>query len=127
MQIERQRRYRTFLVVFVYLIVAMAAIRMAIGDEAESRRLLYSVALALALTRICTLDSAILGKPLPPCSNWLIFLAQPFSVPIYIIRARGMRGLGILAVHFLGIMVVWIMFAALALVAYGVISPVEDF
>ena len=115
------------MIVFAYAITALAAIRMAIGDEAESRRLLYSVTLALVLTRICTLDSAILGKPFPPCSNWLIFLAQPFSVPIYIIRARGIRGLGILAVHFLGIMVVWIMFAALALVVYSIMSPVEGF
>lgn len=108
MRIERQRRYRTFLIVLAYLIISMMGIRLGIYSELGSAEILYSIALALVLTHICIVDSRIVGKPLPPNSYWLIVMFSPFMVPLCIIRGRGMIGIGIVAAHFAGIMLVLI-------------------
>ena len=107
MRIESQRRYRTFLIVLAYLIISMMGIRFGIYSELGSAEVLYSIALALVLTQICVVDGRIVGKPLPPNSYWLILMFSPFLVPLCIIRGRGMAGLGIVAAHFIGIILVF--------------------
>ncbi|MHC4586610.1 MAG: hypothetical protein ACYS3N_18935 [Planctomycetota bacterium] len=107
MKIERQRRYRTYLIVLVYLIIAMKGIRFGyyqyISKEID---FVYSLALALFLTEICIVDSRIVGKPLSIFSYWLVFMFYGYAVPICIIRARGKFGLVIVAAHLIGLILV---------------------
>ena len=110
MNIESQRRYRTFLLVLVYFIVMM----MGIADGAstygmpQEREILYSFALALVLTQVCIVDRRIVGKPLLISSYWLVFILYSIAVPICIVRARGLRGMAYVAAHFVGLELVLI-------------------
>ena len=110
MLLKGQRRYRTFLIVLAYFIMAMMGIRIGISYEgiSKGKELIYSLAIALVFTQICIVDSRIVGKPLPIFSYWLIFIFYGIAVPACIIRARGLRGLVIVAAHYLGLMLVCI-------------------
>jgi hypothetical protein len=93
--VESQKRYRTFLLVLVYLILFMTGI--ADGTSAyglpEERRTFYTLAFALVLTHVCIVDCKIAGKPLSIFSYWLVFMLYGIAVPVSIIRVRGLRGL----------------------------------
>lgn len=108
--IESQKRYRTFLLVLVYLILLMMGI--ADGTSAyglsEERRTFYSLAFALVLTHACIVDCKIAGKPLSIFSYWLVFTLYGIAVPVSIIRVRGFRGLLYVVAHFLGMILVLI-------------------
>lgn len=110
MYIESQRRYRTFLLVLVYFIVMMIGIAQGASASTMSREreFLYSFVLALVLTQVCIVDSKIAGKPLPIFSYWLVFIFYGIAVPVSIVRARGLRGLVYVAVHFVGMALVLI-------------------
>ena len=109
MKIESQRRYRTFLIVLVYLIITIMGIRLGFYQYiSRGRELVYSLALALVLTQICIVDSRIVGKPLPIFSYWLVFIFFGIAVPIYIIWIRGKAGLVIVAAHLIGLILVHI-------------------
>jgi len=110
MKIESQRRYRTYLIVLVYFIIAMMGIR--IGRFQYISRgidFYYSLALALVLTKICIIDSRIVGKPLSIFSYWLVFIFYGYAVPICIIRARGK--FGIVIAHLISLTLVYIISA----------------
>jgi hypothetical protein len=114
MTIESQKRYRTYLIVLVYFIMAMMGIR--IGRFQYISRginFIYSIALVLILTEICIVDSRIVGKPLSIFSYWLVFIFYGYAVPICIIRARGKFGIVIVAAHLIGLMIVQTMFSFL--------------
>ena len=129
MQIESQRKYRRFLIVLVYLIMAMMGIRFGIyQDISRGRQIIYSIALGLVLTQICIVDSRIVGRPLSIFSYWLIFIFYGVAVPVCIIRARGLSGIGILVAHFVGLMLVQIISSVVtSLLVYGRFFPVEGF
>ncbi len=104
MNIESQKRYRTYLIVLVYLIIAMKGIRLGYYNYISTGiGYIYSLALALILTEICIVDSRIVGKPLSIFSYWLVFMLYGYAVPICIIRARGKFGFVIVAAHFFGL------------------------
>jgi hypothetical protein len=105
MNIESQRRYRTYLLVLVYLITMMEGIAFGVFtfEISPEREALYTLALALVLTQVCIVDSRIVGRPLPLSTYWLVFIFYGIAVPICIIRARGLRGMGYVAAHFAGI------------------------
>ena len=107
-QVERQRSYRRFLLVLVYLFYAMIGIRLGVSSQGmpREREFFYSLALALILTEICIVDGRIVGRPLSIFSYWLVFMLYGIAVPICFVRARGIRGLGIVAAHFVGVMLV---------------------
>ncbi|MGD8499345.1 MAG: hypothetical protein PVJ86_01785 [Phycisphaerales bacterium] len=130
MQIESQRRYRRFLIVLVYLVYAMMGIRLGIssGGMPSEREVFYSLALGLVLTQICIVDGRIVGRPLSIFSYWLIFMLYGIAVPICFIRARGIAGLGILAAHFVGVMLAQIISRFVTgLLVYGTVFPAEGF
>jgi len=122
MLVKDQRKYRTFLIVLVYLIMVMIGIRLGIfsGVMSREREIFYSLALALVLTQICIVDSIIVGKPLSIFSYWLIFIFYGIAVPICIIRARGIAGFVIVTAHFVGMILVQIIcWAVTSLLLYG--------
>jgi hypothetical protein len=106
MNIESQRRYRTYLLVLAYLIVMTEGIALGVFafEIPIERETLYTLALALLLTQVCIVDSRIAGKPLVPNTYWLVFILYGLAVPICIVRAHGLRGLGYVAAHFVGMM-----------------------
>jgi hypothetical protein len=122
MNIRSQKRYRLFLIVLAYFLMAMMGIRLGIYQSISiEREYVYTIILALTLTYICIVDSRIVGKPLSIFSYWLIFIFNGIAVPVCIIRARGLRGIGILAVHFIGLMLVYtIACFATYLIVYGI-------
>jgi hypothetical protein len=121
MKIDGQRRYRTYLIVLVYLIIAMMGIRIGCFQYiSRGINFIYSIALALILTEICIVDSKIVGKPLSIFSYWLIFWFYHISVPICIIRARGKFGFVIIAAHLIGLILVQTIFSFLTrFLAFG--------
>jgi hypothetical protein len=106
MQTESQRRYRTFLIVLVYLIVAIYGVGLSSSFEVNQRDYLYSIIIAFVLTQICIVDGKIAGKPLLPNTYWLVLIFFPVAVPVLIIRAHGIKGAGVFIIHLLGLIFV---------------------
>jgi len=123
MNIESQRRYRTYLLVLVYLIVMMEGI--AIGVFASElpleRERLYSLALGLVLTQVCIVDSRIAGRPLPLTTYWLVFMLYGIAVPYCIVLARGLRGIIYVAAHALGMSLVFLISSIVTGLLFGMI------
>ena len=104
MQIETQKRYRIFLILMAYLFMVIMGIRSeVIYAGSSSYDLLIIVFLALLLTDICIVDSKIVGKPLSVFSYWIVLVFYGIAVPFCIIRAHGLKGLGILVIHYIGL------------------------
>ena len=107
MNIESQKRYKTYLIVLVYFTISMMGIRLGFYQYiSKGIDLLYSLALALILTEICIVDSRLVGKPLSIFSYWLVFMFYGYAVPICIIRAHGKFGIVIVAAHLIGLILV---------------------
>lgn len=130
MQIKSQRRYRTFLIVLVYFIMVMMGITIGRSSDGMPREkgLFYSLMLALVLTKICILDCRIVVKPLLTSSYWLVFMLFGIAVPICIIWRRGIAGLGIVAAHYVGMILVQIIsLIVTSLLVHGTILPGYSF
>ncbi len=124
MQTESQRRYRTFLIVLVYLIVLIYSIGLSSSFEVNQRDFLYSVVMAFVLTQICIIDGKISGKPLLPNTYWLVLILYPVAVPVLIIRAHGIKGAGVLIIHLLGLIFVSVVTLLIAnYFLYGTFFP----
>ena len=108
MLIESQKRYRLFLIVIVYLIIAIRGLRNGTYlDMSMDREYLFSVIIALTLTHICIVDSKIVGKPLSIFSYWIVFIFCGIAVPVCIVRAHGIKGLGIIIIHLMGFVLIF--------------------
>ena len=123
MNVESQRRYRTYLLVLAYLIVMMEGIGFGASTSGMTREkgILYSFALGLVLMQVCIVDCRIAGRPLPLSSYWLVFILYGIAVPICIVRARGLRGLGYVAAHCVGMALVLILSLLIAIVVFDAI------
>lgn len=128
MQVNSQRRYRLFLIVLVYLVVAIHSVSLGFSSEITREDWLYSIIIAFVLTQICVVDSRISGKALPPNSYWLVLITYPVTVPVLIIRNHGLKGLGILVIHLLGLALTWfVTFLITDIIVYGSFFPFENF
>lgn len=68
----------------------------------------------------CTLDARLVGKPLPQLARIGVFIAWPIGVPIYLVWARRLRGVGVLLLHgFLWLLVFVIAWLAVSYLRYG--------
>jgi len=109
MWIESQKRYRRFLILLLYYTCIIIGIRVGVSSYVPiERQYLHSIILALILTQICIVDSRIVDKPLSIFSYWLVFMLYSIAVPVCMVRARGVRGLGIVAGHLIGLVLVYI-------------------
>ena len=68
-------------------------------DFAARIDLLLTIPTCLCFMWLCTVDAKLLGKPLIQLAKLGIFLGWPIGVPIYLLWARGIKGLGLLLVH----------------------------
>ena len=82
--------------------------------------------MTLALARqlgfmwFCTLDAKLVGKPLLRLARVGIFLGWPVGVPVYLLWARRLSGLGVLLLHgFLLVLVLGGSMLATGYLVYG--------
>ncbi len=122
MQIETQKRYRLFLIVLVYLALAISGF---ISPEDPERMGLHVYLIylffALILTHISIVDSRIEGRPIPVSLYWLVLVFYGIAVPICIIRAHGIKkGLKIIILNLFGfILVLFLSFYIYDSIFYG--------
>ena len=107
MWVRNLRKYRTFLIVFLFLVEILMGIRTGYFIELGIEKFLYAIAVGLAVAKICEVDSRIVGKPLPINSFWLIFFFYSIAAPICLFRTRRMKGLLIFAAYYIGILFVY--------------------
>lgn len=122
MQIESQKRYRTFLIILVYIIMTSIGIRFGINPEFGLLTYLIGLLLALLLTQICIVDGRIVGRPLPVSTHWLVLILFPISIPICFFRVHGTKGLVIVAAHLLGLLIIFIVSSYVMLLLYDVLT-----
>ncbi len=118
MQIKSQKRYRMFLILLVYIFMALIGIRYGIHPEIRSFDFINAIVLALVFTQLCIVDSKIVGKPLSIFSYWVVFMFYGIAVPICIIRAHGSRGLLIIVAHLFGLLLVLVMSSFITLLLF---------
>ena len=69
------------------------------ADIAARIDLLLAIPTSLCFMWLCTVDGKLVGKPLIQLAKLGIFLGWPIGVPIYLLWARGIRGLGLLLLY----------------------------
>ena len=107
MQLKSQKRYRLFLIVLVYIVMASIGIRTGVFQYISRERGLFnSLILALFLTQICIVDGRIMGKPVSIFSRWIVFMLYGIAVPVFIIRAHGLKGVFIVIAHYIGLILI---------------------
>lgn len=113
------------MIVLLYFFCATVGLRVgAFGDMSAGREVLNSFILAVILTYICIVDSRIAGKPIPISVYWLVFMLFGIAVPVCIISAHGKRGLVIVAIHIVGLVIVYVATALItSLLIRGTFSP----
>jgi len=92
------------------------------ADEGASLRvqLLFAIAISLGCMWYCTADARLLGRPLLPIARAGIFTLWPAGVPIYLLWARRLRGLGILLLYGAALLLTCVVAAfATAYLTYG--------
>ncbi len=107
MNIESLKRYRTFLIVYVYIIVAIYGTRAALPIDMGLRGYLFGLVISFAVAYICIIDSHITRKSLPMPIFWFILAFFPASVLFYFTIAHGLKGLMFCAFHFIGIILIF--------------------
>ena len=116
---DRTRLRRTIAVCLYVLTAAWGAARALRPDNAYLW-LLFSAAIASAMTGWCVVDSRILGRPIVRSLQWIIFFTWPIAVPLYLIWSRRFRGFAMAFLHALGLCALSIaFFIAAGYLAYG--------
>ena len=98
-----ERRHRFVLVLAMYLLAAGGNMIVVLRPEELLVRLLLPVAMCSIMTYWCVVDSRMRGSPIVHSLHWIIFFTWPIAVPIYLIRSRGLRGLGLALLHTIGL------------------------
>jgi hypothetical protein len=66
------------------------------------------IPLSLGSLWFCSADAKLAGKTLVEMARLGIFFLWPVGVPVYLLWARSIRGLGILLLHGLPLCLIWI-------------------
>ena len=110
-QIKKRRRIVLFYVYCLWVLWVVYCVLTETPVKTESGMRLAScafVALAVGVNLgfmwFCTLDARLVGKPLPQLARIGIFLGWPVGVPIYLVWARRLRGVGLLLLHAAGLL-----------------------
>jgi hypothetical protein len=108
-----QRRLRRVLGVSLYALAVAWGLFQVFHPNSGALYLLFAAAFSFTMTYWCIVDGRVFGRPILRSFYWLIFFLWPIAVPIYLIWARRLRGLGFALLHFIGLY-------AVCLVAYSV-------
>jgi tetratricopeptide (TPR) repeat protein len=100
---DRRIRLRRLIVVNLYLLAADWGICR--GSQLDHRvlGLLFPVAVASMMSAWCVVDAQVLGRPIITAFHWLLFVAWPLAVPVYLVRSRKFRGVAVAFIHGLGL------------------------
>jgi hypothetical protein len=106
---QRLRRQRRVILVGLYVLFTLTGGATAAMSRLPSAKLspdfaarldlLLAIPTCLCFMWLCTVDAKLVGKPLIQLAKLGIFLGWPVGVPIYLLWARGIRGLGLLLLH----------------------------
>jgi hypothetical protein len=106
---QRLRRQRRAILVGLYVLFILSGVATAVmsylpsadlsPDFAARVDLLLAIPTSLCFMWLCTVDGKLVGKPLIQLAKLGIFLGWPIGVPLYLLWARGIRGLGLLLLH----------------------------
>jgi hypothetical protein len=107
------RRQRRWAIIFLYmgfglagaragLLAGLPESRLSVGLVARTD-LLVALFCSLGSMWFCTLDSRLSGKPIIQLAKLGIFLLWPVGVPVYLLWAHRLRGLGLLLLHGCGV------------------------
>jgi hypothetical protein len=115
-----QRRLRTIMVVCFYLLAVINGAIEASPPKVLAVDVLVALAAATVAAYGCVVDSRIVGRPVLQSLHWVLFVAWPVAVPIYLLYSRRLRGLGILVLHAIGLLLVaTVAFHLTGYLAYG--------
>jgi len=105
-RLKKQRRAVLVLLYVLFLLVGVYAGATANlpstklhPDFAARLSLLLFLPVSLGFMWFCTVDAKLAGKPLIQLAKLGIFLGWPVGVPLYLLWARGLRGLATLVLH----------------------------
>ncbi len=93
MAVSNLQRSRNLVLICIYLLFALSAIRNAMFGIWRLADLAVALAISIAMVQFCIVDSRCRGKPLLHSFYWIIFFSWPFSVPVYWLWTRGIRGI----------------------------------
>ncbi len=121
---------RRVVLIYLYSLFALSGVHTALtrtlAQTDSGLRIAENTLVALALARqlgfmwFCTLDAKLVGKPLLRLARVGIFLGWPVGVPVYLLWARRLRGLGLLVLHgFVLILVAAVSMLATGYLVYG--------
>ena len=85
----------------LYLLAAIHGLRWyAVNESARSGDLLFGTLMpGLIMTFLVIADTKTVGRPVPQFAGWVVFLFWPIAGPVFVIWARGLAGLGWVALH----------------------------
>lgn len=101
----QSRRLRLALVICIYVMAAAWGLGPLIAHSPAGALLLILVTILLpsAMTGWCVVDARIARKPILHSLYFIIFFTWLLAVPIYLIKSRGLRGLGLALLHAFGL------------------------
>ena len=115
----RPNDLRWLIVVAIYGLSALWGVVQALNSNGLAA-FLGSLLFALLTTGWCIADSRRRGRPLLSVLQMIMFFTWPVAVPIYLIASRGLRGVGYIFLHSLGmVLTMWISFLATLYCAFG--------
>lgn len=102
---SRWRRQRRIALIYLYVVfLFMGVLRGLLWCSSDANaivhgELLFAIAVSLGFMWYCTADARLMGRPLLPLARLGIFLLWQAGVPIYLLWARRLKGLGVLLLH----------------------------
>ena len=115
-----QKKLRRVLGLSLYALAAAWGLFPVVHPEHGVLYLLLIAGFSSTITYWCIVDARVIGRPILFSFYWLIFFFWPIAVPIYLIWARRLRGLGFALLHYAGLCgVCLIVFNAAGYLTYG--------
>ncbi len=90
---NKLQKCRSLVIVCIYFLFGLHAVRRAMFEDMRPGDFAVILAFQVVVTTFCIVDSKCRGKPLLHSFYWIIFFSWPFSVPIYWVWTRGLRGI----------------------------------
>ncbi len=88
-----KKTYRNFVVAAIYLFSSLLSFRKNLFNESFGADFCFSIILGLAMVEFCVADSRLKDKPINYNLRFIMFLTWPISVPVYILRSQGIKGI----------------------------------
>lgn len=91
--LDSLRTLRNSYLIFLYVLAFFLGLQSALPEANVVAILLMRLALAIAVVKACALDGQIIGKKILRIHQFLMLLTWPVTAPVYLVWARGWKGL----------------------------------